>query len=134
MRQSSRRRRTGIRNQLGREIATVSMTIRDPDAVKRLIDTTQRALRCLDALINNGGGQFPQAAIDFSVKGWLAVIDTNLNGTWYMMQAAAQYWREQSQSGKHRQHRCERMAWDAAGCPYVRRSCGRDLSLQDRFN
>jgi citronellol/citronellal dehydrogenase len=90
---------TGIRNQLGREVATVSMTIRDPDAVKRLIDTTQQHFGALDALINNGGGQFPQAAIDFSVKGWLAVIDTNLNGTWYMMQAAAQYWREQSRPG-----------------------------------
>jgi len=40
----------------------------------------------LDILVNNGGGQFPQQAIDYSVKGWNAVIDTNLNGTWYMMQ------------------------------------------------
>jgi hypothetical protein len=34
------------------------------------------------------------AAIDFSVKGWNAVIDTTLNGTWYTMQAAARKWRE----------------------------------------
>jgi NAD(P)-dependent dehydrogenase (short-subunit alcohol dehydrogenase family) len=45
-------------------------------------------------LVNNAGGQFPQAAIDYSVKGWNAVIDTNLNGTWYMMQAAARKWRD----------------------------------------
>lgn len=89
----------GIQTQLGREIATASMTIRDPDAVKRLIDTTQQRFGGLDTLVNNGGGQFPQSAIDFSVKGWLAVIDTNLNGTWYMMQAAAQYWRDQSRQG-----------------------------------
>jgi citronellol/citronellal dehydrogenase len=89
----------GLRRHLGREIATVSMTIRDPEAVKQLIDTTQQRFGGLDSLINNGGGQFPQAAIDFSVKGWLAVIDTNLNGTWYMMQAAAQYWREQTRPG-----------------------------------
>jgi citronellol/citronellal dehydrogenase len=50
-------------------------------------------------LVNNAGGQFPQAAIDFSVKGWNAVIDTNLNGTWYMMQAAARKWREAGSSG-----------------------------------
>lgn len=47
-----------------------------------------------DILVNSAGGQFPQAAIDFSPKGWNAVIDTNLNGTWNMMQAAALKWRE----------------------------------------
>lgn len=89
----------GIRRHLGREIATTSMTIRDPEAVKRLIEATHERFGSLHTLVNNGGGQFPQAAIDFSVKGWLAVIDTNLNGTWYMMQAAAQYWRQQSKPG-----------------------------------
>ena len=53
----------------------------------------------LDVLVNNAGGQFPQAAIDFSVKGWNAVIDTNLNGSWYMMQAAARQWSERKQPG-----------------------------------
>ena len=89
----------GIQSRIGREIGTVSMTIRDPDAVKRLIDATHKRFGSLDTLVNNGGGQFPQAAIDFSVKGWLAVIDTNLNGTWYMMQAAAQHWRARSKPG-----------------------------------
>ena len=89
----------GIRERVGREAAAVPMTIRDPEAVGRLIDETFSRFGRLDTLVNNGGGQFPQAAIDFSVKGWLAVIDTNLNGTWYMMQAAAQRWRERAQPG-----------------------------------
>ena len=89
----------GIRRRLGREAAAVPMTIRDPDAVSRLLDEAFSRFGRLDTLVNNGGGQFPQAAIDFSVKGWLAVIDTNLNGTWYMMQAAAQRWRERGQPG-----------------------------------
>jgi citronellol/citronellal dehydrogenase len=46
----------------------------------------------LDVLVNNAGGQFAAHAIDFTEKGWNAVIDTNLNGTWYMMQAAAKRW------------------------------------------
>jgi len=33
------------------------------------------------------------------VKGWNAVINTNLNGTWYMMQAAAQRWRDHKHPG-----------------------------------
>lgn len=82
----------GIRSHLDREAIGIPMTIRDPDAVARLMDEIFERFGRLDILVNNGGGQFPQAAIDFSVKGWRAVIDTNLNGTWYMMQAAAQRW------------------------------------------
>jgi citronellol/citronellal dehydrogenase len=73
--------------------------IREPDAVNALFDTVWSAHGRIDSLINSAGGQFPQAAIDFSVKGWNAVINTNLNGTWYMMQAAAQRWRDHKHPG-----------------------------------
>ncbi len=89
----------GIRKHLATEIAYQPMTIRDPDQVATLIDATWDRFGRLDTIINNGGGQFPQAAIDFKVKGWLAVIDTNLNGTWYMMQSAARRWRDEKASG-----------------------------------
>src|SRR3546814_9998354 len=35
----------------------------------------------------------------FTRKGWLAVIDTNLNGTWWMMQEAAKRWRTDGTPG-----------------------------------
>lgn len=73
--------------------------IREPDSVSTLFDTIWAAHGRLDSLVNSAGGQFPQAAIDFSVKGWNAVINTNLNGTWYMMQAAAQRWRDHKHPG-----------------------------------
>ena len=73
--------------------------IREPDAVNALFDTVWAAHGRLDSLVNSAGGQFPQAAIDFSVKGWNAVINTNLNGTWYMMQSAAQRWRDRKHPG-----------------------------------
>ena len=73
--------------------------IREPDAVNALFDAIWAAHGRLDSLINSAGGQFPQAAIDFSVKGWNAVINTNLNGTWYMMQTAAQRWRDHKHPG-----------------------------------
>jgi citronellol/citronellal dehydrogenase len=73
--------------------------IREPEAVNALFDAVWTTHGRLDCVINSAGGQFPQAAIDFSVKGWNAVINTNLNGTWYMMQAAAQRWREHKHPG-----------------------------------
>ncbi|HCO61223.1 MAG TPA: short-chain dehydrogenase, partial [Porticoccaceae bacterium] len=89
----------GIKQRLGREIDTMAMTIRDPEAVKALMDRVWDKYGKLDLLVNNGGGQFPQQAIDYSVNGWKAVIDTNLNGTWYMMQQAAKRWREAGRGG-----------------------------------
>ncbi|MDO9058873.1 MAG: SDR family NAD(P)-dependent oxidoreductase, partial [Bradyrhizobium sp.] len=49
--------------------------IREPDAVDALFDHVWSTLGRVDILINSAGGQFPQAAIDFSVKGWNTVIN-----------------------------------------------------------
>ena len=38
----------------------------------------------IDYLVNNGGGQFPSMTHDMSLKGWNAVIETNLTGTFLM--------------------------------------------------
>lgn len=84
---------------LDRQIMTVPTNIRDADAVEALLDQVGERFGSIDTVVNNAGGQFPQDAIDFTRKGWLAVIDTNLNGTWWMMQAAAQRWRAQGRAG-----------------------------------
>jgi NAD(P)-dependent dehydrogenase (short-subunit alcohol dehydrogenase family) len=89
----------GISEHLGKTIVTRAMTIREPEQVQALFAETWERFGRLDVLVNSAGGQFPQAAIDFSVKGWNAVVDTNLNGTWYMMQSAAQQWRDRSSAG-----------------------------------
>jgi citronellol/citronellal dehydrogenase len=85
--------------ELGADVMAHPMSIRDPDAVSRLYDAVWEKFGALDLVVNNAGGQFPQAAIDFSPKGWNAVIDTNLNGTWYMMQQAARRWRDAKRGG-----------------------------------
>jgi NAD(P)-dependent dehydrogenase (short-subunit alcohol dehydrogenase family) len=110
---------SGIHRLLGREIATYPMTIREPEQVEALIASTYERFGRLDTLVNNSGGQFPQAAIDFSVKGWNAVIDTNLNGTWYMMQAAARQWRDRGAPGNV----VNIVATIARGMPQVAHTC-----------
>jgi citronellol/citronellal dehydrogenase len=83
----------------GLEASSCVVDIRDPESVGALFDHVWADHGRLDSIVNSAGGQFPQPAIDFSVKGWNAVINTNLNGTWYMMQMAAQRWREAGQPG-----------------------------------
>ena len=90
---------TLIRDGLGVEVMSHALTIRDPEQVKTLIDRVWDERGSLDVLINNAGGQFGQNPMDYSTKGWDAVIDTNLNGTWYMMQSAARRWRDAAQPG-----------------------------------
>jgi citronellol/citronellal dehydrogenase len=83
----------------GGETMVYPLSIRDPEAVAAMFEAVWERFGRLDVLVNNAGGQFPQAAIDMAPKGWAAVIDTNLNGSWYMMQAAARKWRDAGQPG-----------------------------------
>ncbi|MEQ9640979.1 MAG: SDR family oxidoreductase [Alphaproteobacteria bacterium] len=84
---------------LGIACHTRAMSIRDPDAVAALIDEVWDRHGRLDVLVNNAGGQFAAPAMNISPKGWNAVVDTNLNGCWYMMQAAGRRWRDAKQPG-----------------------------------
>ncbi len=84
---------------LGVKTDAEAMTIRDPEKVAALIARIWKEHGGLDILVNNAGGQFAQAAIDIRPKGWNAVVDTNLNGTFYMMQAAARHWRDAQRPG-----------------------------------
>ena len=81
------------------KVVPMVANIREPDQVEALFEAIEREFGTLDLLVNNAGGQFPQAAIDFPAKGWAAVINNNLNGTFYMMQRAAQHWRQRKRPG-----------------------------------
>ncbi len=89
----------GQRRDLGATAEYMAMTIREPEACEALIATTWEKLGGLDLLINNAGGQFAKPALEISPKGWQAVIDTNLNGTWYMTQACARQWVDREKPG-----------------------------------
>lgn len=80
-------------------VLPVVANVREPEQVDAVFARVHAEFGRLDLVVNNAGGQFPGAAIDFPDKGWTAVINNNLNGTWLMMQRAARYWRERRTPG-----------------------------------
>jgi citronellol/citronellal dehydrogenase len=83
----------------GLKCNAITVDIRDRDAVDALFTSVLDRYGRIDLLVNSAGGQFPQAAIDCSEKGWRAVVDTNLSGTFNMMQRAARHWRAAASPG-----------------------------------
>jgi len=66
------------------DVTPIRCNIRKEEDVKNLVDQTLEKYGKIDFLVNNGGGQFPCPAADFSLKGWNAVIETNLTGTYLL--------------------------------------------------
>jgi len=60
--------------------------IRKPDQIKEVAEKISSTYGKLDILVNNAGGQFPAPAELISENGWAAVINNNLNGTFYVSQ------------------------------------------------
>ncbi|MEM7369971.1 MAG: SDR family oxidoreductase [Bacteroidota bacterium] len=58
--------------------------IRQTDQIQALAAQIKDRHGRLDILVNNAGGQFPALAEYINDKGWNAVINNNLNGTFYM--------------------------------------------------
>lgn len=73
--------------------------LREHENVVALFERIEAEVGVPDVLVNSAGGQFPQNAIDISPKGWNAVIANNLNNTWFVMQRAAQRWRDLGRGG-----------------------------------
>jgi citronellol/citronellal dehydrogenase len=60
--------------------------IRERESVEVFVKMVLAETGRVDGLVNNGGGQFLSPAQMISPKGWHAVIETNLTGTWNMTQ------------------------------------------------
>lgn len=61
--------------------------------VKNLVSSVLKQYGRIDYLVNNGGGQFSSPAEHMTSKGWKAVIDTNLTGTFHCCKEGKLYTR-----------------------------------------
>nr|CAB3264771.1 peroxisomal trans-2-enoyl-CoA reductase-like [Phallusia mammillata] len=74
------------------KVSYIPCNVRKEDQVKNLMHTVVKQFGKIDFLVNNSGGQFFCPAEEISKKGWNAVIDTNLTGTFLCCQHAFQSW------------------------------------------
>ncbi|MEZ4595266.1 MAG: SDR family oxidoreductase [Chloroflexota bacterium] len=82
-------------SQLGGEASTFTCNIREEEQVQALFAEVLAARGRLDALVNNAGGQFLSPAEFISKKGFHAVVETNLTGTFLMCREAySQHFRD----------------------------------------
>ncbi len=72
----------------GGQITAYSCNIRKPDQVTAFFESVIKDRGEIHGLVNNAGGQYISPAEQISDKGWHAVIETNLTGTFMMCREA----------------------------------------------
>lgn len=69
-------------------VTAVSANIKKEDEVIALFDRVLAERGAVHGLVNNAGGQFASPAEMISLRGWTAVVETNLTGTFLMCREA----------------------------------------------
>jgi citronellol/citronellal dehydrogenase len=69
-------------------VTALTCNIRQPESVDAFWRAVSEQVKSVDGLVNNAGGQFVSPAETISPKGWHAVLETNLTGTFLMSRAA----------------------------------------------
>jgi meso-butanediol dehydrogenase/(S,S)-butanediol dehydrogenase/diacetyl reductase len=81
--------------------STFPCDVRDPDQVRALAAHAVDTHGSLDIWINNAGiGYIMKPMMEVSVADWRAVIDVNLTGAWFGLQAAAEIMITQGRGGR----------------------------------
>ncbi|MEM7611879.1 MAG: SDR family NAD(P)-dependent oxidoreductase [Pseudomonadota bacterium] len=74
----------------GRKAACIAMDVTDRQSVQAGFEAANDALAVPTIIVNNAGISRESFAIDFEPEDYNAIIDTNLNGVFWVAQAAAQ--------------------------------------------
>ena len=74
--------------EIGERCSYVAGDVREAEDAARIVDFARERHGRLDVLVNNAGGQYFVPAEDIAAKGWRAVQQLNVGGTYAMMRAA----------------------------------------------
>jgi NAD(P)-dependent dehydrogenase (short-subunit alcohol dehydrogenase family) len=74
---------------IGRRSLAVSVDVRNPEDIEKMISSALEKFGSIDILINNAGASFRAACENISLNGWNAIVGINLTGVFLCCQAAA---------------------------------------------
>lgn len=77
-----------------------ALDVRKPEDVDETVARVVEEYGAIDILVNNAGGTFATKAEDLSANGWRAVVDVNLNGTFYCCSSVGRRMIERGRGGK----------------------------------
>ncbi|MDW7657713.1 MAG: SDR family oxidoreductase [Bacillota bacterium] len=83
----------------GGNCASFACDVTDPQAVAATVDAFVERFGTLDAVFNNAGITYFKAAETLTPDEWQRVIDVNLNGVFYIAQAAARQFIRENKAG-----------------------------------
>lgn len=75
-------------NRLKGTVKAYQVDIRDQQQVKKMISEFVKEHGCIDVVVNNAGIRQDKSVAFMSVENWNNVLDTNLNGAFYLTQTA----------------------------------------------
>ena len=81
-------------NAHGFRAQAITFDVGDVDGARRAVDSAIEAFGKLDVLVNNAGTDRTLPMAELSPEAWRRVIDTNLNGPFFLSKYAADHMRE----------------------------------------
>ncbi|WP_288904573.1 SDR family oxidoreductase [uncultured Sneathiella sp.] len=86
-------------SEAGGEATVHTCDIRDEEAVKATVAEIIKEQGAIHGLVNNAGGQFPARLEEITLKGWDAVIKTNLTGGFLFARECYVQWMKENGGG-----------------------------------
>jgi peroxisomal 2,4-dienoyl-CoA reductase len=83
-----------LEEETGGTVLPLTTNVREPEAVEETVDRAAGELGGLHVLVNNAAGNFYCPAEELSPGGWKAVVETDLDGTFYCSRAAFPHMRD----------------------------------------
>ncbi|MGI5911618.1 MAG: SDR family oxidoreductase [Syntrophomonadaceae bacterium] len=76
--------------ELGIKVLPARVDVSKPETIEDFYDAVLHEYGRVDILVNNSGATWGAPSLEYPLEGWKKVIETNLTGSWLMMQKAGQ--------------------------------------------
>ncbi|MCS7213816.1 MAG: SDR family oxidoreductase [Candidatus Calescibacterium sp.] len=88
-----------IKEKTGRDVLIRQLNVRQEESVRDMFESVKSEKGRVDILVNNAGANFLSLSEELSVRGWNAIIETILLGTFLCSKYACKIMKEQEEGG-----------------------------------